>query len=341
MSNESNSIIRSVINASAWSFIGILLTVVFFYWQEYRNPFDFKIELVDQFNLIEVKESISDLKILYKNDDLLRSGKIIKVVRFNIKNSGDTILQNYYDQLEPFGLRFMKSKILNAEVIESNSANLLEQFISEARTPSNPEYSDLIFSKLIFDEGDSISIKVTLLQESQENLIVTPLGKLANINALTISTPTGEIEKTTPTWAYFAGGYLGLIGLLLFFIAIADFSRTRLRKKKVIKYINEHGALLGVEEEIANLYLGMSNRTLGLISALMNDDYVLDLSSLVNKQPEITAHLPLASFAFKAPRNVQYKLSRLIFHVDGTKVAFNIENHAFLKSFFGEVLREQ
>lgn len=341
MSNEPNSIIRSIINASAWSFIGILLTVIFFYWQEYRNPFDFKIELVDQFNLVEVKENISDLKILYKNDDLLSSGKIIKVVRFNIKNTGDTLLQSYYDQLEPFGLRFMKSKVLNAEVIESNSDNLFEQLISKNQSLPNSEYSDLIFSKLIFDEGDSISIKVTLLQESQDSLVVTPLGKLANIKAITISSPTAETEKKIPTWAYFAGGYFGLAVFMIISILIISYSETRSRKKKLNQYINDHGALRDTEAEIGKLYLEVSDRTLGLISALLEDDYVLDLSSLANKQPEITARLSFASFSFKTPRTLIYKLPKSIFHTDGTKVTFNSENQDFLKSFFGEVLEEQ
>ena len=93
MSNDSNSIMKTILNGSAWSFIGVLLAGAFFYWQEYRNPFDFRMELIDEFNLVEVKEKISDLKIIYKNEDILENEKEIKVIRFRISNQGDTILQ--------------------------------------------------------------------------------------------------------------------------------------------------------------------------------------------------------------------------------------------------------
>jgi hypothetical protein len=115
MSKHSNSIIRTIISGSAWSFIGVLVAAAFFYWQEYRNPFEFRIELRDEFNLVEIREKISNLKILYENDDILESQKEIKVVRLELINEGETILQSYYDQLEPFGLRFSNAKILDAK----------------------------------------------------------------------------------------------------------------------------------------------------------------------------------------------------------------------------------
>jgi hypothetical protein len=71
--------------------------------------------LRDEFNLVEIREKISNLKILYENDDILESQKEIKVVRLELINEGETILQSYYDQLEPFGLRFSNAKILDAK----------------------------------------------------------------------------------------------------------------------------------------------------------------------------------------------------------------------------------
>jgi hypothetical protein len=330
---------RTIINASAWSFVGILVTVGIFYWQEYRNPFDFKIELVDQFNLVEVKEKISDLKILYKNEDMLIHRKAIKVVRISFVNNGKTILQSYYDQLQPFGLRLMKSKILNAEVLESNSEDLRKNFIANFSSHSGSEYSDLLFSKLIFDSGDFVKIKITLIQSSEENLDITPLGKLANIGNLTISSAKIEAKNPISTWIYILAGYLGLIVISVLVISISEFVESQSKKKHLNKYIKNHGKLGSIETEIANLYLNMGNRNLRLISALLKSDFVINISEFVNQKKDgLAISTSFFSVFLKSPSNVYYELPKEIFSVDGTNVAFNEANLEFLRSFFGEVL---
>ncbi|NQY07842.1 MAG: hypothetical protein HRT68_16995, partial [Flavobacteriaceae bacterium] len=161
---------KTIVSGSAWSFIGVILAASFFYWQEYRNPFDFRIELIDEFKLIEVKEKISDLKVIYKNEDILENEKEIKVIRFRISNLGDTILQTYYDQLEPFGIDFGKAKVLNVETISSNSDDLRRKLIKNFLADPEKDTSQVLFSKVIFESGDTILFKVTLLQVASEEL---------------------------------------------------------------------------------------------------------------------------------------------------------------------------
>ena len=105
-------ITKRIVNASAWSFVGVLVTAAVFVFVEYRNPFDFRIELIDEFNLVEVKEKISDLKILYEDDDILESQKEIKVIRINLSNNGETILQSYYDSTRTFWNQIFQVKNL-------------------------------------------------------------------------------------------------------------------------------------------------------------------------------------------------------------------------------------
>jgi len=106
-----SKILRVIIGGTAWSFVGVIIAVLFFYWTEYRNPFDFKIVVESEVNLFEVKEKIEALRILYEND-LLCSGKEIRIVNLLLKNDGNTILQQYYDEKQPFGVRFENSVIL-------------------------------------------------------------------------------------------------------------------------------------------------------------------------------------------------------------------------------------
>ena len=337
MSSSSNSIIRIVISGSAWSFIGVLIAVAFFYWQEYRNPFDFRIELIDEFNLVEVKEKISDLKILYKNDDILESHKEIKVIRLNLNNAGETILQSYYDQLEPFGLRFTNAKILDSEVISTNSEDLKEKLIERFSSEDKAEYDDLIFSKVIFDKGDFVVLKVTLLQSANEKLIVSPLGKLANIKSLEVTTVKEDDQESVSPWVYIVGGYFGFVFLLIGLIAIFEFSEWHVKNKKVKKFREKHGSLNETEEEIVNLYLKIDNRTESLIVGLLANDYVLDFEDIVKKQEPLIIAKLISPISYIRKMRYQ-KLPKTIFNVQGTTVSFNAENAKFIKSFFGEVL---
>ncbi|WP_140109336.1 hypothetical protein, partial [Vibrio parahaemolyticus] len=197
MSGSSSSLVQKIISGSAWSFIGVLMAAGFFYWQEYRNPFLLEMFLVDEVNLIEVKGKIQDLKVLYKNDDILESKREIKVVRVSIENKGETILQSYYDQLEPFGLRFYNAKVLDAEVTYSNSKDLKNKLLSKGLGSEEQGVDDVIFSKVIFDSGDIVNLKFTLLQESDKNLEISPLGKLANIPKLMIQ-KVNQVEEDKP-----------------------------------------------------------------------------------------------------------------------------------------------
>lgn len=237
MSSNSNSIVRKIFQGSAWSLIGILVAVLIFSWQEYRNPYDFNIELVDEFNLVEVREEISDLKIIYKNDDIIESKKEIKIVRITLRNDGNTILQSYYDQLEPFGLRFANAKILSAEITTTNSDHLKEKLIKSFAGGESEQHGDLIFEKVIFDKKDIATIKITLLQISEAPLSITALGKLANINELKVNMETQDGSDPTPIKMYSQVGYLALIIILIFFILILNLIEYITKKNKTKKYI--------------------------------------------------------------------------------------------------------
>lgn len=338
MSNESNSIIKTIASGSAWSFIGVLLAAAFFYWQEYRNPFDLRIELVDEFSLVEVKEKISDLKILYKNDDILKSKKEIKVVRFVLSNKGETILQSYYDQLEPFGIRFSKSKILDAEVTSTNSGDLETKLIEKHSTGNETQHDDLLFSKVIFDQGDVATIKVTLLHPSDSKLDVIALGKIANIKDLSINRVEESEESPTSPWVYIVGGYFGLIIFMLVVAALIVLIESKTKKRKVSKYKKKHGEFSEIEKQIVDLYMDLGSRSETLISGLLKGNTVLDFKEIIDLE-EKKSDFKKILFPFSYGRRIQFhSLTKEIFIVEGTKVSFNPDNEEFLKSFFSEVL---
>lgn len=338
MSKDSNPIFKTIITGSAWSFIGVVLAAAFFYWQEYRNPFDLRVELVDEFNLVEVKEKINDLSILYQEEDILKSKKEIRVIRVSVSNKGDTILQSYYDQLEPFGLRFFKSKILNAEVTSSNSEDLRNKLISNYSQNATIDHDDLNFSKVIFDKNDFAIIKITLLQASEDELNISVLGKLANIKKLKITRVSNQQDETISPWIYIVGGYFGFIGFMFVFVFIMDNLESRSKNKKINKYISEHGKLSDAESTIVELYKGSGRRTERLIRGLLRGNFVLDFKDIIEIDTPSSPSSRLL-FPLSYSRRIQFhSLPEEIFCVEGTSVSFNSESEGFIKSFFGKVL---
>lgn len=88
-----------------WSFSGfiigiiaLIVSVVIFYYSESKDKFDFKIVVEDEFNLIELKDELKELKILYKDENILEHNKEIKIVLYTFTNEGKLIIQDYYDR---------------------------------------------------------------------------------------------------------------------------------------------------------------------------------------------------------------------------------------------------
>lgn len=331
MSGSSSSLVQKVISGSAWSFIGVLMAAGFFIWQEYRNPFLLEMSLVDEVNLIEVKGKIQDLKVIYKDDDILENKKEIKVVRVSIENKGETILQSYYDQLEPFGLRFYNSKVLDAEVTYSNSIDLKDKLLSNGLGVNEQGVDDVIFSKVIFDSGDIVNLKFTLLQDSDTSLEISPLGKLANIPELSIQ-KVNQVEEDKPwhTGIYVFIGYFVLILVLFLLIAVLDKLETRRKRKKVTNFITKFGKLSEKEKLVTDFYTNCSIRDERLISKIISGDLALSLDDYI-EQSRVKKN-PL-TLLLVHQSNVRV-LDKNIFSIEDDFIYLNEENEDSIIKFF-------
>ena len=192
----------SFLRSASWSFIGVLLTVFFFFIQ--KTTYDFRISVDRIINLVEVRENIPYLKITYKGEDILKNNKEIKILHLTIRNEGEVIHQDYYDKNKPFGIKFHDSTILSTEIKESNSdylkSNILQQTIvvenhekkdvniAKEYFQTEPKEDELYLSKLIFEKGKYITFKLYLLcPVGSETFNISFIGKIANIDEVKIS----------------------------------------------------------------------------------------------------------------------------------------------------------
>ncbi len=348
------ALLRLLINGTMWSFLGVLLTVAFFYWTQYRNPFDFEITIDDEVNLVQVRDRIADLEIKYKNEDILNTPKVLKVLRVTLRNSGQTILQNQYDQTEQFGLVFKNAEVLDASVTDSNAEYLKTHFLpktwsktASGRDPekSAPQASMLRLEKAIFEKGKYITLKVFLLQERNESAVISVLGKIANIDRMTVkrSLP-GEEKQGVPRLPIvsFLVGYVGMIAgtfsFVFLFEAYIDKKYWRERRRKLRDFLNTHKNLTTEQRAIIAAYRSRGRYTLSeIVRRLAAGDEVLNLRDYYREQIRGFTRGPWRFIAFirlLEPLFQPTVISKEIFLRDGVTVTFNPHNEKFIRVFF-------
>ena len=198
------SSISKFLKHASWSFIGIIITIIItiIIFHLSKVHYDFQITIDSEINLVEVRENIEGLEIFFKGEDILKSNKEIKIIILTMRNKGETILQDYFDINQPFGLKFHNTTLLSAEIKNSNSVylenSIFEQSIiitnndievdNNQFNPKLPKSNELFLSKIIFDKEKFITFKIYLLcPANSESTQISFIGKIANIEEIRIS----------------------------------------------------------------------------------------------------------------------------------------------------------
>src|SRR5882757_8569944 len=90
----------------ALTFVGLVVTVVLWGYDHYKeqNP-RLRMEVLSRANVIDVKEQVSDLDVIYKGASLRSNSQTLAVVTLRISNDGVApIPLNAYDPSAPIGV---------------------------------------------------------------------------------------------------------------------------------------------------------------------------------------------------------------------------------------------
>lgn len=339
--------LNSIEKRFPWSFLGVLLGTVslaiaigFFYLSKQEDVTDLKFYVEDEHPLVELKEKFPDIKVLYNNEDILESEKEIKIIRIRLANDGRTILQSYFDQQLPFGLKFRKSAILAITPITSSGEYLRENLFRE-ESEEDQQSGRLLLNKLIIEKGSRLSFKVYLLQErGLDSTEIEALGKISGMDKIPVvafdpeakaerkrERSTGEIIAIG-----IASGYFGMLGLLLTMIAIIWFfehREKRTRKKQCREFLAENQDLTDEQKEVAKSYArGWQSFYLRTIKSLTSGDQALDVSDLIEKNIKRSSKLmPFGPFAIRSIRHMlPLRWDPAIFVVTDRMISLNEEN---------------
>jgi hypothetical protein len=203
--------------------VGIVISIVIFYWQENSGKARASWQIRNEEKLVEVRETIKDLRILYQGQDILESGQELRILTLEFVNNGRNITQDMFDQNLDFGLRFPHSEIITSQVVKVSSKYLNENLKPEIKvltlknvsTSSNETTKALILPKLIFDRQSAFTLKVYLLNSSRgEPSQIISLGKIAGLDGVPVISAPPIQESTSNQWfAIFAGLLSCLLGV--------------------------------------------------------------------------------------------------------------------------------
>lgn len=227
--------IKGLDKTFAWSFFGFFLGVGgigFGVWSYYNSPSPKLIyEVLTNTPVLDIREDIDTLEILYDGQDITDSDRSLQVITFRVVNSGrvDILKGSYDSENAPLGIQLSEGEIVQIPRILASSS----QYISDNLKPTVVTPTQIQFNTIILNSEDYFTIKILALVPS-EDVRVKPLGIIAGIKEIELvesyreggdnkrlSDQTSNSELRLPSLYNFIlslggilGGFAGLISLV-------------------------------------------------------------------------------------------------------------------------------
>ncbi|MBI5205349.1 MAG: hypothetical protein HZA11_10570 [Nitrospirae bacterium] len=284
------STITQIERKFAWSFLGFILAAIFggiaLYTEFFRDVSpSIRYQIISNTRILDVKEDIGGLSIIYNNEDIRQARKTLSVLAIKVSNEGrSAILKNYYDSASPLGFLINSGQIIKGEVISATTPYLRENAKIVLIDNKTVE-----FSQVIVEPRESFAMKFLILNPENTPLLVTPKGKVAGVKQIALVDQLMDEKEASflykvvsgSIWIqisrvpiYFFGFILSLIIIVAPFALISSMLDER-RKKKIVKQFKTHTSSKYDETNKAlyDYYINNNLRTLlRLRKILVNDD---------------------------------------------------------------------
>src|SRR4051812_26529434 len=89
-----------------------------------RKP-DVQFVINSESNVVDVRRSVSDLRILFQNVDIQSQSLNLRIIRMTIQNAGDTdVTQGHYDNTLPWGYSVDGGQVIESRIVEASQEYL-------------------------------------------------------------------------------------------------------------------------------------------------------------------------------------------------------------------------
>jgi hypothetical protein len=307
----------------SWSFLGFVLAIIFgsiTVYSEFikKNSPGISYELLSNANVLDVKETVGSLDILYKGNSLSHSGQSLKIMTLKVSNDGDqAILPNYYDPVDLIGF-----KVIGGSIVDG--PRLLDASSSYLRDHLRVQYAQerVAFSPVILEPGEFFVIKVLVLHRNSDAPKLVPVGKVAGVRNISLTqqfqvdskrslleiTFGGSVwVQIVRTLVYFLGGLIFVVALFAVGAALSE----RLGKRKrrdVVRIFREYNALNLTEAAEVLFDIFVEEDFYGLKAAkglVKNQDRLVAAYAAVNSEQDPEQLKKLASLPLNARRRAR------------------------------------
>jgi hypothetical protein len=162
---------KKLLGVLAW--IGLVGTMYFslFYTKSTEITFE---QLSDNY-VVEIKEKLSKLDVLYDGKSLKESGQALRVVNMRIVNSGENNIRiGDYDPNLPIGFSVDRGEIIELPQIVANKS-----YLSKALNPKLISTTSVSFSPAILEPKDYFQISAMILVSDPLPPKIIPYGAIA------------------------------------------------------------------------------------------------------------------------------------------------------------------
>lgn len=173
----------------AWSFLGFILAAIFggitIYTEFIRdnNP-EIKTEIIANASILDIKEDIQDLQVIYQDENIKKSQKNLSSILIKLSNTGrNPILSSYYDDSSPFGLQIFNCEIIKAEIVSASNDYLINKLKEKGDKIIGDKF---IFPPIIFESDDFVTLKFLLMHPQNQEVKASPVGKVASTKFLKV-----------------------------------------------------------------------------------------------------------------------------------------------------------
>lgn len=297
----------------AWSFFGFLLAVFFggltLYNEFIRNPNPaLAVQILSDTNVLDVKENIPELKIIYGDVDIKNLNQNLSVVVFRVENvGGAAILNTFYDEKAIPVLTLLTGKFVKVEQATATSAYLLN-----AAQPMLISQSAIALPRVILEPGESYTLKALLLHGPRSGLPFNATGKVAGVRDINIIGAAAATQKESFWLSVVSGSiptqiarapiyFLGFILLILGTLGPIAFTYDRIQamsRSRTVKQFKNHykGEINSPELNVLEVYKENGLRPLVGIRELLGDDEKLKKSLKLIEESESDPERTLLDF---------------------------------------------
>lgn len=236
----------------SWSFLGFLLALFFgglTIYNEFIKVHDpqMVVEVLSDTNVLDLRENLPELKILYGEVDIKSVGKDLSVMVFRIKNvGGASILGGFYDANSPVTISLSNGEFLKFEKIGSSN-----EYLSSSANATKIGPSSIRMPNVIMEPGESYTIKALVIHGARAGTLIKSSGKIAGMRNIPIVRIEPDKENES-FWSkvfsgtigvqaarapiYFIGFIFAIVVTFVPVIAISDALQERARKKSIAQF---------------------------------------------------------------------------------------------------------